>query len=98
MRQSEPPSSVNADLLSQPPDDCLDGNPPEGENPEQDENWGSLAQNRETQLQKHWQTAMEQAAQVARSVGQGKLPAGTEPQFRNYPKHNWTGVPTCGAI
>jgi len=87
MKESKLPNLINPDLLSHPPDILeepilLRDDYPEGENQQQDENWGNLAQNYQTQLQKHWQTAMEQATQVAKSVGKGKLPKGIERQFQ----------------
>jgi predicted metal-dependent peptidase len=59
------------DLLTEP---LASGEESQG----QKEQSGVLGEERETQLRAYWQNALQQAAVVARSASQGKLPAGME--------------------
>lgn len=48
-----------------------------------DPNEGSLGQSKMAEIEAHWRNALQQAAVVARSNGQGKIPAGLERELGN---------------
>ena len=63
--------------------DLLDGVPGEGKKPglplnESAAQFDSLSEAKKAELESHWRNAMQQAAVIARTTGQGKLPAGIE--------------------
>ncbi len=71
-------SLTNADLLSQAPEDAqTDSSQPDSDG-QGNQGGDSLSQSKKAALEAHWKNAMQQAGAIARSVEQGKLPAGME--------------------
>lgn len=84
-----------SDLISNAPGDCLDSafetNRKDAKNTEGNFAKDSLSQVRQAEIETHWRNALQQAAVVARSVNQGKLPAGMERElaFLTSPQLDW---------
>lgn len=71
-----------SDLIGNAPGDCSDSafetNRKDAKNTEGNFAKDSLSQAKQAEIEAHWRNALQQAAVVARTVNQGKLPAGLE--------------------
>ncbi len=79
---SQCPNLPNPDLLESPPEDSdgeADSNSSQSSSQSKIAGDGdSLSSAKKAALEAHWQNALQQAAVIARTVNQGKLPAGME--------------------
>jgi predicted metal-dependent peptidase len=86
---------AGADLIGNAPGDGSDSvfetNRTDAENAQKSFTTDSLSQARQAEIETHWRNALQQAAVVARTVSQGKLPAGMERELASLtsPQLDW---------